>query len=97
MLMNDMGDDTDARTDERTRVNITIGAGMLNGLMLLAGLFSAALPRLLGAVLAAVALVGGWLAVRGHRRRNAKLGLIACALPAGCLLVLLVISKIINS
>ena len=97
VLMNDMGDDTDARMEDRMRFNITIGIGMLNGLMLLAGLFSTVLPRLLGGVLAAIALVGGWLALRGHRRRNGKLLLIAGACPLGCLLVLLTLSKITNS
>lgn len=97
MLMNDMGDDTDARMDDRMRFNVTIGIGMLNGLMLLAGLFSPFLPRLLGGLLAAIALVGGWLALRGHRRRNGRLMLIAGACPLGCLLVLLAFSKFSNS
>ena len=33
MLMNDMGDDTDARMDDRMRFNVTIGIGTFNGLV----------------------------------------------------------------
>ncbi|MFC5219603.1 hypothetical protein [Streptomyces coerulescens] len=94
MLMNDMGDDTAARTDEHRRFNITITVAVINALMFVVGLFPLALPRLAGVVIAAVALVGVWLAVRGHRRRNGKLVLIAGAFPLGCLSVVLAFSKV---
>jgi hypothetical protein len=85
MLMNDMGDDSDARLASRIWWNAAMLVGTLSAIVALGGAAAAAIPgagvavRVGSGALAVVGAAGVRTAVRGHRSRSGKLLALALA------------------